>query len=270
MPNVLFDSMGVQVQVQNETNDRLTTWTSSLTSLGYSLSYTDFSNPISQQLDGIDVLVMTTHQYFQATSPPSPPPVLPDPIPSWQCFSYQSVDLFGIPQWVSGGGGLLLFTNHSGFQSEPPPNNAPYWPINDIALAASFGIATAFATFGTGVPGQTLMMKPTTEAPPAITNGVSSVQAWDSGGIFFPPFSGVGKGVPLVTLPSTGCSDLSGLGYDPTNFVFGALYPFGSGNVIVLGHSGIVGNQGTPQPSRGQIDSGDNLTFLNNCIAYLV
>jgi len=41
------------------------------------------------------------------------------------------------------------------------------------------------------------------------------------------------------------------------------------GNVIVLGHSGIVGNAGTTYPSHGQIDAGDNLTFLNNCIAYL-
>lgn len=265
MTSILFDSMGVQVQVQNETNDRLTTWTKSLTGLGYTLSYTDYSKPISQQLDGIDVLVITTHQYFQATAPPCTPPVKPDPIPSTQCFSYQSADLLGIPKWVNGGGGLLLFTNHSGEQFEV----APLWPINDIALAASFGITTAFATFGTGVPQQALMMKSAPAAPAAITKGVSSVQAWDSGGILLPPSSGAGSGVPLVALPATGCSDQSGLGYDPASYVFGALYPFGSGNVIVLGHSGIVGNQGTPQPSLGQICSGDNLAFLNNCIAYL-
>jgi hypothetical protein len=39
--------------------------------------------------------------------------------------------------------------------------------------------------------------------------------------------------------------------------------------VIVLGHSGIAGNAGTPSPSPGQIGFADNQTLLNNCIAFL-
>jgi hypothetical protein len=75
-------------------------------------------------------------------------------------------------------------------------------------------------------------------------------------------------GTPIIALPST-CSDQSGLNYAPGACSFAALYTFGAGSVIVMGHSGIAGNQGTPFPSKGQIGAADNLTFLNNCITFL-
>lgn len=266
MANILFDTKGVQQQVQDETGNRLTTWTQSLTNLpgGNTITTTDYTKPISQQLSGVDVLVITTRQFFQATGPG----VQTNPIPAGTCMAYPSVDLYGIPQWVAGGGGLLLMMNHSGFQTANPPNNEPIWPVFDIALAASFGIQTAFATFQNS-GGGTLTMSPATNAPAALTSGVTSVQAWDSGGIYLPPSSGPGNGLPLMSLPSSGCVDGSGLGYEPTSFVFSAVYPFGQGNVIILGHSGVAGNAGTLQPSPGQIDAGDNLQFLNNCVTYL-
>jgi len=268
MANILFDSMGVQQQVQDETGNRLTTWTQSLQSLGSgnTITTSTYATPLSQQLSNVDVLVITTRQFFQATEPPG---VGTDPIPVGTCMAYPSVDLLGIPQWVSNGGGLLMMMNHSGFQAAGPPNDEPIWPVFDIALAASFGIATAFASFENSAGG-TLSMPPASLAPSSITTGVTSVQAWDSGGIYLPVSSGPGNGVPLISLPSSNCSDASGLGYDPSNFVFSALYPFGGGNVIVLGHSGVAGNAGTNQPSPGQIDAASNLTFLNNCVSYLI
>jgi hypothetical protein len=44
---ILFDSLGAQVQVQNETKKRLTTWTRELESAGYTLSYTDYTKGAS-------------------------------------------------------------------------------------------------------------------------------------------------------------------------------------------------------------------------------
>jgi p-aminobenzoyl-glutamate transporter AbgT len=49
--NVMFGRMGAQVQVQNQTNDRLTTWTNALTKR-YVVSYTDWRKPIAPQLEG--------------------------------------------------------------------------------------------------------------------------------------------------------------------------------------------------------------------------
>jgi hypothetical protein len=44
---------------------------------------------------------------------------------------------------------------------------------------------------------------------------------------------------------------------------------FGAGNVIIIGHSGIMGNAGTDWPSQGEISTADNFRFLMNCVAYL-
>ncbi|HEU4885571.1 MAG TPA: hypothetical protein VFT45_25225, partial [Longimicrobium sp.] len=135
----------------------------------------------------------------------------------------------------------------------------PLWPINEIQLAASLGIQLVFASF---VPqkGSTLKMHPARGAPAKLLQGVKTVEALDSGGI-------VG-GTALIALPPDS-PDQSGLGYKPDQCAFAALYEFGAGKVIVMGHSGIAGNQGTPYPSKGQIGAADNLTFLNNCITFL-
>jgi hypothetical protein len=261
--NILFDSMGVQVQVQNETGDRLTTWTSSLTGLGYTLTYSDYTQPLSTQLDGIDVLVSLTRQWYQTTG-------TTDPISSGICFGYSSFgfaahELGHIQSWVQNGGGVLLFTNH-GY----PIGDGPFWPVNDIQLAGALGITLTFAEFATPT-GATLTMTPGPDAPPALVQGVSHVEAWDSSGIM--PSNGSstpGSGTVILPLPpSDQCGDSSGFGFSPEDFAFAVLYTFGSGNVIVLGHSGIAGNNGTINPSPGQIESADNMTFLNNCIAFL-
>src|SRR5262245_26115524 len=130
-PNIMFDSMGAQVQVQNQTTDRLTTWTNALAK-HYAVNYTDWQQPIAPQLEGQDVFIITTHQHTSVPRHSKPPPIYPNPIPADHNFSYSSSDLGGILSWVEAGGGLLLFVNHSDF---PDQGRGPYWPINDIQLA---------------------------------------------------------------------------------------------------------------------------------------
>jgi hypothetical protein len=255
---ILFDSMGTQMQVQHTPpHDRLTTWLQSLTDLGYEHQHSHWKKPIEKQLEGIDVYVTLTRQWWSA-----------GPIPAGTCFSYTQEDLAALQSFVYGGKSALIFTNHS-----QALGAGPLWPVFEIQLAAALGIQLVFASFapaGQAVPTgctahpqlQTLSMAPSVAAPAALVKGVTSIEAWDSGGIVR------STGTPLVDLPPDSV-DQSGLGYSPGACTFGSLYTLGSGKVIVLGHSGIACNYGTCKPSPGQIDSADNLTFLNNCITYL-
>lgn len=287
-PVVMFDSMGAQVQVQAQTGKRLITWKRKLLEK-YTVGVTDYRKPIPNQLRdaGAVVAIITTHQYTSVPANSTPPPIQPNPIPKSKDFSYSSDELNGFQKWVYDGGGLLLFVNHSAFKNnrDPLPSQGPFWPINDIQLAAALGITTVFASFGLTLPnGQADTMYPDPAAPSAIIANVRAVQAWDSGGILPPSatlFRKASKGATLIPLPggcvSDGCQssgaggaiDRSGLDYDSSRLAFAALYLFGKGNVIVIGHSGICGDDGTNWPSPGQIGAIDNLQFLMNCVAYL-
>jgi len=266
--NVLFDSLGAQVQVQNETKNRLTTWTQALEAAGYAVNYTDYKKPLVKQLGGNQVLVITTRQ--QANDLGYPPA-----IPPGVSFAYDSSDLSGMQTWISEGGSLLLFVNHSASPpfTPTPPYDPIYWPIYDIQLAAALGITTVFALIDLSIPPpspeqkpRAIPMAPNLGAPPAIIDGVTAVEAWDSGGIV--SVMSNGSGTVLVPLPE-GSTDASGLGHSTKDLAFAVLYTLGRGKIIVMGHSGITGNKDTPFPSWGQIESGDNLKFLMNCVAYL-
>lgn len=261
---ILFDAMGAQVQVQQATGDRLTTWFGSLTGLGYAHTISDPGKTLASQLAGVNVYVSLTRQ--RATPTKMPPGV---------DFSYTPDDLYTLQQWVRGGGSILMFTNHSGFP-DSASNKAPTWPIFEVQLAASLGIQLVFASFApaggsptvpnpcAGMHTPTLSMGPSSGAPAELVAGVTQVQAWDSGGIV------PAGGTAVITLPAAAdCTDRSGLGYSPDLCAFAALYTFGAGKVIVVGHSGIVANDGTCRPSAGQIGYGDNQAFLDNCITWL-
>jgi hypothetical protein len=260
-PNVIFDSMGAQVQVQNQTLDRLTTWTNALGNL-YAVNYTDYTQPIAPQLAGQDVFIVTTHQYTSVPADSTPPPVNPNPIPANYNFAYSSSDLGGILQWVEAGGGLLLFVNHSDFPTTQGPD--PYWPIYDVQLTAALGITTVFAAIA--LSGST--MKPNPEAPEQIIGKVAGIQALDSGGIVVGGGPNITTSTVLVPLPRS-WTDSGPLQYQRTDLAFAVLYTVGAGNVIVIGHSGIAGNAGTEWPSQGQIGAASNFRFLMNCVAYL-
>ncbi|HEY2295413.1 MAG TPA: hypothetical protein VGM86_32320 [Thermoanaerobaculia bacterium] len=266
--NILFDSLGAQVQVQNETGDRLTTWAKALAAAGYTIKYSDYSKPLVGQLGDNKVLIIATRQQMDV---PGYPPAIPPSV----SFAYDSSDLSGMQTWIREGGSLLLFVNHSASPpfTPTPPNFPIYWPIYDIQLAAALGITTVFAVIGLSIPplspGQkprAIPMAPNLGAPPAIIDGVAAVEAWDSGGIV--SVMSHGRGTVLVPLPE-GSTDTSGLGHSTKDLAFAVLYTLGKGKIIVIGHSGITGNKDTPEPSWGQIESGDNLRFLMNCVAYL-
>ena len=258
---ILFDPLGAQVQVQQATGDRLTTWLASLAGRGYDCVVGTLA-PLRAQLEGARVYVSLTRQ--QA-----------GPLSAGVCFSYTPDDLYALQRWVKGGGSVLMFTNHGGFP-EGRAEKDPEWPLFEIQLAASLGIQLVFASFAPTaqspeVPNpcrhaatRTLRMSPSPAAPPALARGVSTVEAWDSGGIV------TGSGTSIVPLPGADeCADESGLGYPPGPCSFAALYTFGAGRVIVAGHSGIAGNAGTCKPSAGQVEAADNLVFLDNCIDFL-
>ncbi len=270
--NILFDSKGAQVQVSNATNGaRLKTWIDKLQSSGYVTNFTDFTEPITAQSDPVlqlennSVLITTTHQWIFSGGD----------IPEGNNFSYgfpgtldeagkPFFEISGLQKWIHDGGSLLLFTNHSE-TIDQPRGYGPYWPINDIQLAAALGITLTYAVYGMG----TTEMQLAPGVPAAISNGVTNgLFSVDSGGIITTiNTSGVSCQV-LVPLPA-GVTDSSGLGYDPSQCAFSALYEFGQGKVIVIGHSGIVGSPGTKSPSRGQIGEGSNLQFLMNCVDFL-
>jgi hypothetical protein len=259
-PNIMFDSMGAQVQVQNQTDDRLTTWTNALAPL-YTVNYTDWQQPIAPQLQGQDVFIITTHHRTSVPANSSPPPLRPNPIPVNYNFSYSSSDLGGILSWVEAGGGLLLFVNHSNF---PDQGSGPYWPIYDIQLAAALGITTVFAA----IPLGGIRMNPNPDAPSRIIRHVRAVQAWDSGGIVVDGGASITTSTVLIPLPA-GWHDSGPLKYENVNLAFAVLYSVGAGRVIVVGHSGITGNVNTNWPSLGQIEASSNFRFLMNCVAYL-
>jgi hypothetical protein len=161
------------------------------------------------------------------------------------------------------GRSLLLFTNHSDFPTQPA---FPNWPIFDIQLAAALGITLVFAAIDLS----RFTMAPNPNAPQAILEGVSAIQSLDSGGIVLDVIRDLNTCVVLTPLPN-GAVDSSPLHYNPAKLAFAALYNIGKfgGKVIVIGHSGITGNEGTPYPSTGQIGDADNLRFLMNCVSYL-
>lgn len=131
----------------------------------------------------------------------------------------------------------MLFVNHSNFPTEPP---YPVWPINDIQLAAALGITTVFAA----IPLTGLTMAPNLQAPGQIIENVDAIEALDSGGIVVHGTPNITKSTVLVPLP-IGWHDESPLKYDGADLAFAVLYKLGAGNVIVIGHSGIAGNDNT-------------------------
>ncbi len=261
--NIMLDSLSTQVLFQQApsvlppnpgsfpvaTGRRLNTLLGAIEGAGVSsgdpwlVSYSTL--PItSAQLEGtdngIDVYVSFT-RYFTAP------------------FAYQLGELTALQNWVQGGGGLLLLTNHGPFQ-----NNPTTWPTNDITLAATFGIT--LQVFGVS-SSDWMKMRLSTEAPAYIANQAAEIVAHDSCIIDTPaaPHTSIAK------FPD------GAMMWDPlTNRLvpvlsrhFAILVPYGQGNVIVVGNSGMFADYGTPNPSCGLLPMADNLMFFLNCVGYL-
>ncbi len=265
--NIIFDRLGAQVQVAHdghpEDSSRLDTLLSRLEDEGFTVKFTIDDDPLKWQLDGNKLFISTTRQFtgiehsnvFAGTN-----------------FSYVSAfenghvanELKDIQDWLLKGNSILYFTNHNAFDRE----TGPYWPVNDIQLAATFGITLSFAAF-TG-SNNNLNMTVNPSAPAEIIDGVKSVIAFDSGGICTKFKAPNLRSTVLVPFPED-CRDTSILGYDKDDFAFAVLFEVGNtgGKIIFMGHSGIVGNDDTTTPSPGQIGKGDNLRFIMNCINFL-
>ncbi|MBS1910629.1 MAG: hypothetical protein JST22_01460 [Bacteroidetes bacterium] len=61
--NILFGTMGIRVQVQNETSNRLNTPCGAPGAAGCAYRSTNDKQPISSQPDGVDVRVILIHQW---------------------------------------------------------------------------------------------------------------------------------------------------------------------------------------------------------------
>ena len=266
--NIIFDRLGAQVQVAHdghpEDSSRLDTLLTTLQDEGFNVKFTiDDDDSLSSQLDGNKLFISTTRQYSGIDH---------SNVNGLANFSYVRTfetgfvqnELKDIQDWLHEGNSILYFTNHNAFHKE----TGPFWPVNDIQLAATFGITLSFATFTS--PTGNLNMTVNPSAPAELIDGVKSVQAFDSGGICTKFKAPNLRSTTLVPLPEN-CSDTGILGYDKDDFAFAVLYEIGlnNGKIIFMGHSGIVGNDDTGFPSNGQIGSGDNLRFIMNCINFL-
>ena len=274
---ILFDSRGAQVQVNRQTGGRrLNSFLGMLSNFPidpstgnsaspYRYSFSYLRMPLTPQLEATraNVLVILTHQRSPQLSNQLDPPA----------FRYTQEDLDGIPAWVAGGGGLLLISNHGAFKTRTDPRPPPYWTINDAKLARRFGITIVPAAFATGLPRSPrpavctsgehpLVMTPAPTAPRGLIRGVTRLSVWDGCGISAP------NGRVVFKFPAD-CVDMSGRDYQPDDYCFCLTLSWGLGKVVVLSHSGIVGDLCTPEPSWGQISAAGNLRFLSNALSYL-
>ncbi|HEX3577748.1 MAG TPA: hypothetical protein VHY33_04215 [Thermoanaerobaculia bacterium] len=244
--NILFDSMGTQVQVQNETSNHLVTLLNALDAQGTTYSFTDYTQPISQQLDGVDVLVILTH--YPATQPGYTPA-----IPNETSFDFSETDLTGIPAWVNNGGQLLFISNHT------------FYTGFDAVLAGALGITIVPAGFEVAqLPFTPLALAVMQVPKPAPRDWLlPNVYALLSCGV------APGNGTVLYSFPPN-VSDTSGSNYSPADYAFAVEFSYSNdGTVIMAARSGLCGDAGTGYPAPGEVAHGSNLSFILNCINYL-
>lgn len=255
--NILFDPMSSQLQVQKETSARLNSLFGAIASEGWvqggtggTWTQTILTDPISNLPSGSgNVLgIFTRHQANVPGSPPAFPPGTD--------FSYQTSEISAIQSFVESGGGLLLMSNHS------------FWTENDTALAAAFNVSllpawfavesSQFMTFSGGLLNHDLSK--------TLLNQVSSIVVHDCCGV------SVQQGTdftPIAELPLN-TIDTSGNNYSPVGQYFGVILQYGQGQVVVLGNSGwIADDGGCPCPAPGLLPLGSNFTFVLNCLKFL-
>jgi hypothetical protein len=289
-PSLLFDSWSTQVLDQQastkyppnftprgmtQSGHRISTILSSLKSYGektggevkggYNISFTQGARIDSNLLKGIQVYISLTR--YQGTS-----------------FAYREQELQALHDFVHDqGGNILLHTNHG-----PPPGpgkaNDDYTQ-NDKALAKKFGITLEpyFVTYTTEYKSEYMKMNVTKPSSKLnkffdsdfqyISNRASTIASHDSC-IITPPkkpyailaefpegttvFNRTLIGPKAIPLKNSGLSKC-----------FAILVPYGKGNVIVVGNSGMLSNYGSIGQSTGLIPMENNLMFFLNCVSYL-
>jgi len=264
--NLLFDSWSTQVLFQRAppgypphisqgdgapdvTGMRLNTLLGAIKSAGQAGSTwtpdqpweVSFTTPpiTAAQLRGMDVYVSLTR--YQGTG-----------------FAYSSDELKAIRSFVEGGGNVLLMTNHGA----PPGAPNDDWTVNDGALAGLFGV-TLENYF---VKGSSLVI----DVLDPLKGNAPTIAAHDSC-IIVPQ-----KGVSVTTIAEfpagwQAWSQATGYIAPPTKY-FAVLAPYsakGAGQLLLIGNSGWLGDEGSPNPAQGLAPHQSNLQFVLNCIGYL-
>lgn len=255
---ILFDSKSTQVQVQVETGKRLNTLFDAITGQGWTYSLS--TDPLtSEELEEYDVLAILTRR--RATQKGFTNPFPPD-----TSFAYTPEEVAAIQELVSGGGGLLLISNHGPFPTAPNDNQTE----NDKVLANAFGVSLFPAAFMAPNSKEMKISGSSLSTDPAITstilNGVSSIVTHNSCAIAAQP----GTTATVIASIPLDAKNISPTFKDgPQGFCYALTLAYGSGNVIIAGNSGISGDPGSPFPAPGLIDAGDNKAFLLNALSYV-
>jgi hypothetical protein len=288
-PNLLFDSWSTQVLDQQASTNyppnfaphgsmtqsgrRISTILSSLESYGeqiggeikggYNISFTQGATIDANLLKGIQVYISLTR--YQGTS-----------------FTYQDHELQALHDFVHDqGGSILLHTNHG-----PPPNEPDDdYTQNDKALAKKFGIKLEpyFVTYTTRYKSEYMKMNVTKPSSKLnrffdsdfqyISNRASTIASHDSC-IITPtqkPYAILAefpKGATVFNRSLIGPKAIP-LKNSGLSKCFAILVPYGNGNVIVAGNSGMLSNYGSIGQSPGLIPMENNLMFFLNCVSYL-
>ncbi len=219
-------------------------------------------------LAGVDVYVSLTRYINQ-------PPVGDHFLPLTSGFSYEDFELTALEDFVMQGGGILLMSDHGA------TDQVPNWTENDAALASVFGV-TLMNIFVTDQPDpncneyMVMEMNPDLRGDKRIchdaqsisylANQVARISAHDSCIMLPPP-----DFTPLAMFPEGATAfDIAVNDQIPLpSPYFSILVPFGAGNVIVVGNSGMVGDYGSPDPAPGIVNLENNLMFFLNCVSYL-
>jgi hypothetical protein len=284
--NVLFDSWSSQVLFQQApdyypagvkhpqvTGRRLNTILGAMKSYGlvtekeWNVSFTG-SRVTKDKLKGVDVYVSLTREINQPINPNKPSPF-------GTGFSYDDRELRALEDFVRQGGGILLMSDHGAL----PPKD-PNWTENDAALASIFGVTLEnyFVTYTPPNARGYMVMEMTPNLSGDLVNlsyQVHHISSHDSciinikPTVAFTPLAKFHDGSTAYD-PATGqtisFADFPSYGLSP---YFSILVPFGTGKVIVVGNSGMLGDYGSPDPAPGIVNLENNLMFFLNCVAYL-
>jgi hypothetical protein len=281
---ILLDSETSQVERQTITGTRLNTFYGALTSVfgesgsqgaGSPMSFSPSTSagyaPISSGLlNGKKLFAVLTRWNYTPT-PNQPTGYAP----------FSSGEISAIKQFVSGGGGLLLMSNHGPFPPKPGQQKI-VWCENDAALAAAFGFTLNKVYIGMKPSFHLLEMgasnfinNPRIANVAQIFSGVTSVIAHDGCGIQLAPTPPAGMVTfPIVSYPSgayiwPSSGPVPSSGPYPSGNYFAAGATYGNGRVVVIANSGIIGDVGNQNPAPGLVSFGSNLFFVLNSLAWL-
>lgn len=253
--NILFDKGSSQVQVQLETGSRLNTLFAAIEAEGWTHAIGP-DRIDDAALEGVDCLAILTRR--RATQPGTTNP-FPD---DWD-FAYTPGELDSIERFVTGGGGLLLISNHGPFNARDTFD----WSVYDKVLAARFGVAINPAAYQSRTPPLT-MDGPDLGTGPAvqpILDGVTSIVVHNS--------CAVSMGDPersIAIIPPDAFNNSPTFPDGPAGQSYAVLGNApGCGRLIVGGNSGLTGDPSSTYPARGMIEEGSNKQFLLNALRYL-